>query len=369
MNLIIPSKIRVATGLYSHWDSIIKIDKKILKWIEKQKKSKPKSTVLNSIEELVYTLKNSNGDNESLISKKVYDELNSLFPKRKLRTGGNGNNMGRALFDFGIVPLVSYPVRPEKLMKASPKFKIACKNDFKAPIETIRKNDAEYDHIIFESEKWRNIFSWDLMSSQGIFDEDFLKFAFNPEFIDIAIISYAHLLLPEFKEKTDFLLDFIKNKRPKMHLEFGIGCKDSMEYAMEKFSEHNTCDSWGLDEKECKVYFNAGSENMNDLIESTVKAAKEYSLKRICVHSSKFAFSVSKYDFEKEKEALKAGCLSASLKSSGKIGLQSGKILKRKINGYNFCLVPSFFNQRIKTSTGKRGNSNEGMCARTGHHR
>ena len=76
MNLIIPSKIRVATGIYSHWDSIIKVDIKILDWIEKQKKSKPKNTVLKSIEEVVYALKNSNGDNESLISKKAYDTLN-----------------------------------------------------------------------------------------------------------------------------------------------------------------------------------------------------------------------------------------------------------------------------------------------------
>lgn len=178
-NLNINPKARVATGLYSHWDSVIKVNKEILKWIKNSKGKKSRKTILNSIEEIIYSLKDSikNGDSESLISKKVYDDLNCLFPKREIRIGGNGNNMGRTLFELGIIPLVSYPIRPEKLMKSSPDFKIACKNEFKMPKEAIRQRDPDYDHIIFESDKWRNIMSWDLMSSQGILDEDFLRFA------------------------------------------------------------------------------------------------------------------------------------------------------------------------------------------------
>jgi len=349
-NLIMP-KIKVATGLYSHWDSIIRIDKEILKWIKNSEGVRPNNIVLNSLEEVIYTLKESikNGDSESLITKKVYNELNSLFPKRELRTGGNGNNMGRALFDLGLMPLVSYPIRPEKLMKASPNFRVAVGNEFKTPKETIR-NDPEYDHIIFESNKWRNILSWDPMSSQGIFDKDFLKFAFNPTFIDVAIISYAHLLLPKYKNRTDFLLDFIKSKRPKIHLEFGAGCKESMKYAMKRLSEYGACDSWGLNEKECKIYLKANSENIEDLMEAVLKAVKEYNLKRICVHGSKFAFSISKYNAKKEMEALETGCF-AAVKPPSKISPKS-HILKKKLNSYNFCLVPSFFNPHLKKLTG-----------------
>jgi len=354
-NLVIKlPKVRVATGLYSHWDSVIKVDKEIINWIKNSEGIKPKKIVLNSIEEVIYTLKKSikNGDDESLISKRVYNELNSLLPKREIRIGGNGNNMGRALFDLGILPLVSYPIRPEKLMKSSSDFKVACKNELKIPKEAIRKNDPDYDHIIFESDKWRNILSWDPMSSKGIFDEDFLKFAFNSKFTEIAIISYAHLLLPRYKRRTDFLLEFIKSRRPKVHLEFGLGCEESMKYAMKRFAEYNACDSWGLNEKECKIYLKAGSESIKDLMNSALEAVKEYNLKRICIHSSKFAFSVSKYDLKKEIETLEVGCLAAGLKISEEIGIQIGQILKRKLNNYNFCLVPSFFNSKVKKLTG-----------------
>ena len=350
-NFNIP-KVKVATGLYSHWDSIIKVNKNILKWIKNSKYKKSSKVVLSSIEEVIYTLKNSNSDSESLISKKVYNNLNSLFQKMELRTGGNGNNMGRALFELGTIPLVSYPIRPEKLMKNSPNFKVALGNKIKTPKETIRRNDPEYDHIIFEYDNWRNILSWDPMSSQGIFDKDFLKFAFNPNFTDIAIIGYAHLLLPKYKKRTDFLLNFVKNKRPKIHLEFGTACEESMKYAMKRFSEKEACDSWGLNEKECKVYLKAGSEDIKDLTEAAIKAVKEYNLKRICVHSSKFAFSVSKYNIKKEIEALNSACRIASLKASGKITMQKGQIIKKKLNNYNFCLVPSFFNPKVKKLTG-----------------
>lgn len=342
--------VSVATGLYSHLDSVIKVNKDILRWIENSKAKKPKNVVLSSIEEVAYVLKNSNNDNESIISKKVFDELKSTFPKRELRTGGNGNNMGRALFGLGIIPLVSYPTRPEKLMRASPDFKVALGDKLKTPKRAIRKNDPEYEHIIFESNKWRNILTWDMMASQGIFDDDFLKLAFNSKFTDIAIIGYAHLLLPKYKRRTDYLLDFVKNKRPKVHLEFGLGCEESMRYAMKRLSENGACDSWGLDEKECKVYLKAKSESINDLMEAALEAVKEYNLKRICIHSSKFAFSVSKYDVNKEVEALKAGCLIASSKASNKT--IKGQILKKKINNYNFCLVPSFFNPHLRKITG-----------------
>jgi len=347
-NIILP-KTRVATGIYSHWDSIIKVDKEIIKWIKNSNGIKS-NNILNSIEEVIYSLKDSvkNGDNESLISRKVYNELNLLFPKREFRLGGNGNNMSRALFELGITPLVSYPIRSEKLMKASPNFKVACKNGFKTPKEAIRKNDPDYDHIIFESEKWRSIFSWDLMTSQGIFDLDFLKFAFNPKFIDLTIISYAHLLLPKYKKRTDFLLDFIKRKRSKIHLEFGLGCEESMKYAMKKFSEIG-CESWGLNEKECKIYLKANSENKEDLIEAALEALKEYNIKRICVHSSKFVFSVSKYNTKKEIEALIAGCIATNPKSSTKL---KGKFLKKNLNQYNICIVPVVFNPNIRKVTG-----------------
>jgi ADP-dependent phosphofructokinase/glucokinase len=189
------------------------------------------------------------------------------------------------------------------------------------------------------------------MSSQGIFDDDFLKIAFDSKLIDVAIISYAHLILPKYKKRTDYVLDFIKSKRPKIHLEFGMGCEESMKYAMKKFVENEACDSWGLDERECRIYLKAGPET-KDLIEAALQAAREYNLKRICVHSSKFAFSISKFDVKKEIEALSSAHFFTALKTSDKIDMKKSKIIKKKLEKYNFCLVPSFFNPKPKKLTG-----------------
>jgi len=260
MNLRLP-KIKVATGIYSHWDSVIKVNKEVMKWVKNSKKTKPDKIKLKSMNEVIYTLNNAikKGGKEFLISKEVYNELTSIFPKREMRIGGNGNNMGRTLFFLGLNPLVSYPIRPKKLMEASPNFRVACKNKFKIPKKSIR-NDPEYEHIIFEFKNDRHIFSWDPVSSKGIFDYDFLRFACDSKFTDILILAYAHLILPKYKKRTDNIAEKLKKKRPKVHLEFGTGCKDSMKYAMEKFSEYDYCDSFGLNEKECKIYFKSNQK-------------------------------------------------------------------------------------------------------------
>jgi ADP-dependent phosphofructokinase/glucokinase len=72
----------------------------------------------------------------------------------------------------------------------------------------------------------------------------------------------------------------------------------------------------------------------------------------MCVHSSKFAFSVSKYDVKKELEALEAATLIAGLRVSDKISLRKEPILKKKLGKYNLCIVPSFFNPYPKRITG-----------------
>jgi ADP-dependent phosphofructokinase/glucokinase len=349
MNLTLP-KIRVATGLYSHWDSVIKVNKKVLKWIKNSKKTKPNKIKLESMNEVNYTLNNAikKGGKEFLISKEVYNELTSIFPKREMRIGGNGNNMGRTLFFLGLNPLVSYPIRSKKLMETSPNFRVACKNKFKIPKKAIRK-DPEYEHIIFEFKNDRHILSWDPASSKGVFDHDFLRFACNSKFTDILILAYAHLLLPKYKKRTDVLIEKLKKKRPKVHLEFGTGCKDSMRYAMEKFSEYDCCDSFGLNERECKIYFKSKSENKDDLIEATLNVIKEYNLKRICIHSSKFAFSISKYGIKKEINALKSACFIASASTGIKPVVNS---VKKKIGKYNLCLIKTKLNPNPKILTG-----------------
>jgi ADP-dependent phosphofructokinase/glucokinase len=267
--------------------------------------------------------------------------------------------MGNMLYLSGLIPVVSYPIRSKKIMENSPEFKVVLNDKLKKPIETIRITDPDYDHIIIELENSRHILSWDPMTSQGIFDYDFLKFASNPENIDILVLAYAHLLLPEYKKKTNEIIDFLSKKRPKVHLEFGLGCKESMKYAMEKFSENKCCESWGLNEIECKTYLGAASENKEDLIESVLQAIKEYNIDRICVHTPELVFSISKYDIIKEYRALVTACLLAAARTFGDLKINLAKNLpttvepvKEKIEEYNFCLIPSLINKFPRILTG-----------------
>ena len=126
VNLLSLPKIEVACGLWAHWDSVTKINTDILEWIKNTYKEKPKYVVLESLEEVAYTLDDAikNGGKEYLISEDVYIKLRSILKKRELRIGGNGFNMANMLFLSGISPIVSYPVRSRKLMQASPKFRI-----------------------------------------------------------------------------------------------------------------------------------------------------------------------------------------------------------------------------------------------------
>jgi ADP-dependent phosphofructokinase/glucokinase len=341
---------RVATGLYSHWDSFVSVNKDVMKWIKSSKKTKPKKTRLNSIEEVVYTLDKAvrKGGEEFLISENVYNELKSIFPKRKKRTGGNGNNMGRTLLSLGMKPLVSYPLRPERLMLASPNFRVAVKDKITIPKKVVR-DDPEYEHIIFEFKKGRHILTWNPAESKGVFDNDFLKFACDSKRTDILIIAYAHLLLPEYKKRTDVVVEKLRKNRPKVHLEFGSGSEASMKYAIEEFSEHECCDSFGMDEKECKIYFKSRSESQKDLEEAALKAVKEYGINRICVHAPQFAFSVSKNNAKKELDALQSACLVASSSTGIK---PSVKTSKKKIGNYNICLVKNKINEKPRTMTG-----------------
>lgn len=335
---------KVATGLYSHWDSVVKVDKKVLDWIRDSKKTKPTGEI-KSLEEAIYTLNDAiqRGGREFLISEKVYRELDLLFPKRKMMLGGNGNNMGRALLSLGIKPLVSYPQRPKSLMKASPEFRIALEKKFTTPEKSIR-NDPEYHHIIFEFENDRHILTWNPAEREGIFDDYFLKFACDKKFTDLLVLAYAHLLSPKYKKRTDAVIDQLKN-RPKVHLEFGTGSETSMRYAIERFSE-NGCDSFGMDEKECKIYFKAASEKEDDLIEASLNAINECGIKRVCVHSPSFAFSISKGS---DLEALKEACTVCSKLTGLKPVIESSK---KRIGKYSLSLIRNKVNARPKQLTG-----------------
>ncbi len=128
---------------------------------------------------------------------------------------------------------------------------------------------------------------------------------------------------------------------------------------MEKFSEIECSESWGLNEKECTTYLNAASEEKDDLMEAALNAIKEYNIDRVCVHTPEFVFSISKYELIKEYRALITACLFAAARTFGNLKLKVAKTLpttyepvKSKIEEYNFCLVPCLINKFPKVLTG-----------------
>ena len=353
-------KVDVATGLYSNIDSIIKVDDSVLKRIRRFAPKRPRKLVLNSIGEIAYTLYNAmkNGGSEFLISEKAYRKLIRVFPKREMRVGGNGSLMGHTLALVRTTPVVSYPSRAKQLMRIAGDIKVVTAGKLEPPRDSIRQGDPVYEHIIFEFKKDRHILTYDPMTTHGFFDHHFIRLATNPKFIDVLILSYAHLLLPEYKHRTDIVLDYLsKDERPKVHLELGMGSKESMKYAIERFAGY--CDSLGMNEKECKTFLGAKSFNKDHLIKACVKALETYNLKRVCVHTKKFAFSVSDNDYDKEFDALTSGCLVASAKTFGKLNLEearklktSEKQVKKKIGKHRLCLVPCLQNPDPKVLAG-----------------
>ena len=49
-------KMNVATGFYTNWDTVAKIDDELLRLIKTSGKKKPEGPILNSMEEATYTL-------------------------------------------------------------------------------------------------------------------------------------------------------------------------------------------------------------------------------------------------------------------------------------------------------------------------
>ncbi len=159
--------------------------------------------------------------------------------------------MGKALYDLGVVPLVFYPCRLKLIMDASPNFKVACKDGFTAPKQAVMENDPEYEHLIIELKEdkhveilvsGRQIYSYDLMSFEGKFDNDFFYYGFNRKYIEVLIFVYAHLLLPRCKDRTNLVDHLSTGKRPKVHLEFADGSHESTVYAIRKFSDSQCSD-------------------------------------------------------------------------------------------------------------------------------
>jgi ADP-dependent phosphofructokinase/glucokinase len=91
---------------------------------------------------------------------------------------------------------------------------------------------------------------------------------------------------------------------------------------------------------------------MKDLTEASIISVKEYNVKRICVHSSKFAFSVSRYDIKKEEESLMAGCIAAGLKFSDTPKIGKIVVKKRKVDGFGVCSITGFYNPLSEKITG-----------------
>ncbi len=115
--------------------------------------------------------------------------------------------------------------------------------------------------------------------------------------------------------------------------------------------------------KKNKKYLKAESEELDDLKNAISEAVKKYGLERICVHASKFVFSISKYNVEREKESLQKGVIASTaltmenliqnLKNASKLPESKVETCFENISeGYHFCLVSTYINKKLKIFTG-----------------
>ncbi len=366
---------RIATGLYTNWDSVIKISRETVGWIRNSPSCQPRIEILRSKEEAIHTLQKAlEGEyREFIVNRQIFDYLCHLFPNREKRLGGNGFHMGRALFEQGFLPVVSFPYRPPSILRASPPVDLVKNCKLVKPHEAIKPTDPEFEHIVFEFQEnislgiessGRHILSFDKMSSHGEFDYDFLEFIAKPKNVDVLVLGYAHLLLAKHKKRTDYLVEFLnRSRRPAVHLEIGQGCMESMRYAMDKFVDDGVVDSFGLNEKEAISYMNADSEKPEDLVCSAFSKVRESGLKRICIHTPTLAIVVSRLEARKELEALKRSVSYAVAMTYGKNRQTKWKYLlttskkwmhpvHERTGEYNLVQIDCPLNQKPKVLTG-----------------
>ncbi|RLJ09796.1 MAG: hypothetical protein DRP15_02360, partial [Candidatus Aenigmatarchaeota archaeon] len=153
-------------ALFVHWDAVIKLE-------QIRDTGKTVHGTVSNLKDF-YKVLSSHGDSEHMITKKLYERLKKLYPKRERRIGGNAGNAAVALAELDIPCVISCPLRPKGLMQTLARFGIRVVNRGKdvMPVK-VAKDDPEIEHLVFECGQNRKIFVWDPFAQRLMLDQDF----------------------------------------------------------------------------------------------------------------------------------------------------------------------------------------------------
>ena len=340
----------VFLGLFTNLDSIIKhYDTRKFKGIEPLKPSKG---VLSKLGEVVYVLK-QRGDSEHLISKGLFEFLNKNFDGEK-KIGGNAGNAALILSELGIPCLLSCPSRPKTMMDMLSKYKgvkMAKGRGFVNPLEAVR-DDPEFEHLSFEREDYRKIFTFDPVSFECVLDKDFWE---KISSADLLWLCGFHLVSEKYGHKVNVISDMLEESKCKVHLELGEGT-ETIRYAIKKFVNSGVLHSLGMNEIETKfIGFEGDPLEDTDFFSEFMKAG---GLERLTIHSKEYRLTFFRKNREKNMKAGEESLKLSAAKTFGSMrkNLEGVSKLERyklkKIEGKNFVLIPAYMTPKPKVLTG-----------------
>ena len=330
----------VFAGLFTNLDSVVR------EWeLSSFSDIKPKKPggVLKKPGEVLHAL-GQDEDSEHFITKEIFEWLNTNFRKDSVRIGGNAGNAAVALGSVGIPCVVSCPVRPKPIMEKLGKYnvRIVRNGELRSPESCIRR-DHVFEHICFEERTHRHIFTWDEMSSDFWMDFDFWKKTVDCEML---WLSGFHLVSPKYREKVNMVMDYLKGRKFRVHLEAGMGT-ETIRYAIKTLIENGCVDSLGMSENEAGMLGFKDFKNLYRLGYSLFDFISEYNLERITIHKRDWRMTAFKNNQGENMKAAEYSSVVSAARTFGEIGKNLYKAQKLKkynvkpIRESNFILVPS----------------------------
>ncbi len=341
---------RIFIGLFAHWDSIIRVKDGFL--ISNETKPADPNRKLSEIAEVNHVLRRR-GDSESLITEKLYNELKKLFPERERRPGGNAANAAVALGELGRECVLSCPARPKSLMMnlAGYPISLAYQGSFVNPLKT--KFDAnEFEHICFEAQGYKKIFTYDTMTEEFWLDSHFWDIVQKADFL---YLCGFHLVNEKYSHKIDYVADLLESRTFKTHMELGRGTR-TIQYAIKKLLEKNCIDSLGMSEDELELLGIQGSPVQ--IKEQALEFLNSYGLERLALHTRRYRLTVTKGDVRRNITAAEYSMQVSAARTLGSISRNMDKAKSfpltriKSERGKNFLILPVYRNPAPRVVVG-----------------
>jgi ADP-dependent phosphofructokinase/glucokinase len=302
-------------------------------------------TPIDFLSGLLYLMDKGRGGEWMVENEEVSHWLSEHFQGGR-KVGGTGAQAACALAKLGIptiLHITSFPPEQAELLPGEGKIMIPYPQGLQRAEEAARRDDLLMWHYIFEFRQGtkidlgtkviitkkddRFIVPYDLANANFTIDENFRKWTREyADQVDKAIVSGYNALYDEemchnrIVDSVAQIRDW-KDRNPKMlvHAETaGLENIKMRRYLIEEL--YPNVDSLGMNENELVdilILFDYDilSNNVKELYEAARFIYRELKLKRLCVHTRDFAFTLTQGDPEREQRALLIGALSAAYRA------------------------------------------------------